>query len=684
MQWTKILKIGVRKDQARYIQEKVLLTNQIAVIIGLLVAVPFIVISLIHFKPLAIYPAFGVLVCGLVIVLNYYKINTISRIIMSIAPFFLATIYNGYLTQPGDSPLMTVGTIQLSFMLVPFLVIDLREKLLLATVLLPLIGWFVFMNDWANAYFHIDLDNGVIKEGYLFYTSLLISVLTAAACMLTVLVQKMKSDEKNNELMEDMEGNAKQLKQSEDKLRAQIEQIELTKKEDKKRNWVTEGLANFGEILRSNQDDTQTLCNEIISKIVKYLKANQGSLFVLNDENKEDPHMQLQACYAWDRKKFVEKRINKGQGLLGQSWIEADTIYMTDVPQNYIAITSGLGQAMPSALLIVPLLVNEEIFGMIEIASFNEFEDYQIDFVEKVGESIASTLSSSKINERTKVLLEQSQQQAEEMRAQEEEIRQNMEEMQATQEEMNRKQLDLNGKMTAINSSNALVEFEPGGQIIAANDLFLKCMGYNLEEIQGKHHSIFVDSKESASEEYKRFWDKLDSGQSFTGEFKRKSKNGSDVWLSASYTPIIDSSGSVIKVIKLAQDTTGEKLRNTNFENQINAIHLSQGVIEFDLRGHIQNANEVFLDLMGYNIKEIKGKHHSIFCEPDYVNSADYKAFWKKLAKGEFDQGEFKRIKKGGSKVLLKATYTPILDAAGKPYKIIKFASEINVFAEKS
>ena len=214
--------------------------------------------------------------------------------------------------------------------------------------------------------------------------------------------------------------------------------------DEKKRNWATEGLAKFGDILRGNNDGLEVLADNIISGLVKYMNANQGGLFIVNDNNRNDVHLELIACYAWNKKKYLHMRIEEGDGLVGQAWQENDTLYITDVPENFAKITSGLGDANPNSFLIVPLTVNDETFGVIEMASFNLFEQYEIDFVNKLAESIASTLSTAKTNERTKILLEQSQQQTEEMRAQEEEMRQNMEEMQATQEEMERKEGEMN------------------------------------------------------------------------------------------------------------------------------------------------------------------------------------------------------------------------------------------------
>jgi methyl-accepting chemotaxis protein len=213
--------------------------------------------------------------------------------------------------------------------------------------------------------------------------------------------------------------------------------------EDEKRAWSTAGMAKFGDILRNTNDGVEELTNNIISNLVSYLGANQGGLFVINDSKPKDKFLELKACYAWDKKKFINMRINEGEGLVGQAWQENDMLYITDVPDDFIKITSGLGDANPTCFLIVPLTVNDEIFGVIEIASFKNMEDYQKDFVFKLCESIASTLSTAKTNERTKSLLEHSQQQAEEMRSQEEEMRQNIEEMNATQEEMQRKESDL-------------------------------------------------------------------------------------------------------------------------------------------------------------------------------------------------------------------------------------------------
>jgi putative methionine-R-sulfoxide reductase with GAF domain/HAMP domain-containing protein len=214
--------------------------------------------------------------------------------------------------------------------------------------------------------------------------------------------------------------------------------------DDKKRNWATEGMAKFGELLRTNNNDVQKLSEEIIANLVKYIKGNQGGIYIIDDEEIDgEPTMSMKACYAWDKKKFLNQKIFKGEGLAGQAWQEGDTIYLTDVPQNYIRITSGLGDANPSSVLITPLKLNDQVFGVVEVASFSVFQDFEIDFVEKISESIASTISSVKVNARTQNLLEESQQMTEQMRAQEEEMRQNMEELQATQEEMARKEKDM-------------------------------------------------------------------------------------------------------------------------------------------------------------------------------------------------------------------------------------------------
>jgi PAS domain S-box-containing protein len=209
---------------------------------------------------------------------------------------------------------------------------------------------------------------------------------------------------------------------------------------DRKRNWSTSGLAQIGEILRANTSSTTELYDNILKFVVKYTRSNQGGLFLLNEENEADRYLDLVACYAFERKKYLQKKAALGEGLIGQCYLEGQRIYLVEVPQEYIRITSGLGGSNPNALLIVPLKVNEKIYGVLELATFGKYEEYEIELVEKLAETIASTISTVKINESTRILLEKTQQQAEEMRAQEEEMRQNMEELEATQEEMRRKE----------------------------------------------------------------------------------------------------------------------------------------------------------------------------------------------------------------------------------------------------
>ncbi len=219
--------------------------------------------------------------------------------------------------------------------------------------------------------------------------------------------------------------------------------LSLNAETDRRRNWSTTGLAQIGDILRANNTSTTELYDNIIRFVVKYTASNQGGLFIFNEENEADQYLELAACYAFERKKFLVKKVGIGEGLVGQCYLEGERIYLLDVPEEYISITSGLGGANPSALLLVPMRVNEKIYGVIEVASFKKYEDYEIELIEKLAESIASTIATVRTNESTRILLEKTQQQTEEMRAQEEEMRQNMEELEATQEEMRRKEKHL-------------------------------------------------------------------------------------------------------------------------------------------------------------------------------------------------------------------------------------------------
>ncbi|UII30871.1 PAS domain S-box protein [Fulvivirga ulvae] len=337
------------------------------------------------------------------------------------------------------------------------------------------------------------------------------------------------------------------------------ENLSRVAEEDKKRNWSTEGLAKFGDILRKNNDNISKLADDIIRNLVKYMRANQGGIYIIEDDGSDDPFMTLMAVYAWDKKKYLNQKVYKGEGLAGQVWLEMDTIYLTEVPDNYIKITSGLGDANPKSILIVPLKVNEEIYGVVEIASFNAFEEHEIDFVEKIAETIASTVSSVKINAKTQSLLEESQEMTEQMRSQEEEMRQNMEELQATQEEMQRGQAEAENTMDAINQAVATIEFDPEGKIVNVNRNFLDMMGYSKDELVGEFHRIFVTKEEKTSDDYKQFWRDLSSGQLKEGEYKRLDKSGKTRFLKESYAPIRNRDGSTAKIMMFATDITTYK-----------------------------------------------------------------------------------------------------------------------------
>lgn len=231
--------------------------------------------------------------------------------------------------------------------------------------------------------------------------------------------------------------------------------------------------------------------------------------------------------------------------------------------------------------------------------------------------------------------------------------------------------------LDTLNKAQAVIEFNADGVIQNANDNFLNALGYSLNEIVGNHHKMFCDAQYIRSEEYAQFWRDLKEGKPQNGEFCRFDKMGKAVWIQATYNPVLDGEGKVIRVVKFATDITATKLRNAYFEGQINAINKAQAVIEFDLEGKILNANENFINTVGYSLDEIVGKHHSMFVDDDYMRSVEYSQFWEQLRQGVQFTDEFKRVGKGGKEVWIQASYNPILDQNGRPHRVVKYAIDI-------
>jgi len=366
--------------------------------------------------------------------------------------------------------------------------------------------------------------------------------------------------------------------------------------DDRKRNWATSGQAQVGEILRATTSTSSELYDNVIKFLVKYTKSNQGGLFIINDEGDAERYLELVSCYAFDRKKYLEKKVDIGDGLVGQCFLEGETIRLSEVPHEYIRITSGLGGANPTALLIVPMKVNDQIYGVIELASFKKYEAYEVELVEKLAESIASTISNVRVNETTRTLLEKTQQQAEEMKSQEEEIRQNMEELEATQEEMRRKQAILEKELEQSQrqgdalriQEKKLTESQDTLQAIVDNipraifwkDRDLRFQGCN---------KIFSDIAGAASP--RELFGKTDFDMSWSAQAdayrrddlevmrSRKSKldieevninsEGEESWVRTSKVPIISQAGDVVAILGMFEDITQLKRREADVAQKL-------------------------------------------------------------------------------------------------------------------
>ncbi|HKZ39293.1 MAG TPA: GAF domain-containing protein, partial [Chryseolinea sp.] len=355
------------------------------------------------------------------------------------------------------------------------------------------------------------------------------------------------------------------------------EQMEIVKQQDQIRIWTTEGLSKFGEIIRNNQNNFDKLSESLISNVVNYLDAKVGGLFILEEDEKDNkPYLLLRASYAYERKKFITKRIEIGEGMIGQCYLEGHTIHMAKVPNNFLAITSGLGGANPNSILVIPLRTNEKIEGVLELASLKPFKPHEIEFLEKLGELLASSIINVKTGEKTAQLLAVSREQTEEMRAQEEEMRQNMEELEATQEQMNRTV----GELAAIKSTlekekyllDSLMDNIPDAIYFKdRQSKFIRLSKYladnfhrKVDELIGKSDFDFQDHAhaQEAFEDEKNIMatqkPKIDYVE------KEVLTDGSEHWVSTTKMPLINARGEVVGTFGISRDVT--KLKKLEIE----------------------------------------------------------------------------------------------------------------------
>lgn len=483
-------------------------------------------------------------------------------------------------------------------------------------------------------------------------------------------VQKLKDgDIETDFIPEENDVLGKAIVNLRDTLKLSKEEELIRRREDDQRSWTAEGLAKFGEILRTEKDDIEELSYLIISKLVKYIDANQGGFYLLDDTDPGDKFFNLTGCYAYERRKYADRRIDWGEGLVGACALEKQTTVLKKVPDTYLKITSGLGTANPKNIILVPLRVNDEVHGVIEIAAFKPFEKHKIEFVEKVAESIASTISNTKINIRTAKLLKESQEQAEILQAQEEQMRQNMEELQATQEEAARQGEKFISFTNSVNHTLIRAEYDVNGMLLYANTKFLNKLEYSSNsEVEGKQISMFINKKDRVW--FDEIWESLaKGGHHFEGDMKHVTKSGKDLWTIATYTCVRNQHGGVEKILFLAIDTTEQKNQSLDFEGQIEALNRSSIKIEFSPTGDLIDANDKFQQTFGLSLVEAKAKVvHDLFHKND---RKQIESIWDDVTHGIPFEGQVKMLMKDNQERWLRGTFTAVNDMYGEVAKVV-------------
>ena len=443
------------------------------------------------------------------------------------------------------------------------------------------------------------------------------------------------------------------------------------KEEDEKQAWITNGLAKFSSILRDKVEVKQYAQN-IISYLVKYLNANQGGLYIESSSEEDGRCLELVACYAYGKRKFVEKKIQEGQGILGQCMLEKDFIFLTDIPDSYVKITSGLGEATPRNIIVAPLVFNDIFCGAIELAFFQVLKPHEVEFVKKICQDIASEVASLKNVQHTQQLLQDSGKLTVELQAREEEMRQSMEELAATQEEMSRKQTELSGIMNAIDSTLAMVELNTEGKIIKNNFSFEEFLGFNSNQLLQKDFRLLIGNESEVS------WNNILDEVIKSGDFKTTSKQGLVIWLSITFTPVKDQSQLTQKILCMIQNITQRKNKEKEFERlSLVTDNTDNSVIITDRNGLIEYVNEGFTKITGYEANEVVGKKPGDILQGPLTDKNIVKKLGEQIKAGVPIYEEILNYNKKKETYWVSLAINPVRNVNGEIDKFISIQSNI-------
>ena len=526
------------------------------------------------------------------------------------------------------------------------------------------------------------------------------------------LIDKLTKGEYDNPVFQIEKGNDEET----DKLLELRDALAVKTTDDKEReleefrtDWINGGITKFIEILRFHGQDRKVLAYNIISNLVKYIGANQGAIYFTNEEDPKNITLEIAACYAYEKQKLISGKFSVDEGLLGRAYHEARIISLTDLPPGYIKIVSGLGDAQPDNLVIVPLIFNQKISGMLEFASFHVFEDYHITFLSRIAESIASAISGLKINERTETLLQRSQEQSKLMKIQEVEMRRNLQEMRRLKEETESKDSEMRGLFRAIDATSLVTQYDKDGTILRVNPRVTDLMQVSEEELLGKNHAD-ISSFKPDNKDYRKFWEDLRHGQtrSLVESVQTRDKT---IWLSETFSPITDDHGSVVKIINIGMDISSTKILERQLrlqEREINrqmdkmnekekelldkqkyieatelemksfnsAIDSFVVKVEFSRRGIVSSANSLFYDTLGLSQEQVIGQDFSSFLIPEHITQ--FSTTLTILSSGKEQREKLKLKLPTGSFVYINAHEFPLVDTKGDVETIMLLATIID------